>query len=91
MVFCIDGILSCKNNVPMSFSPEPQSGSPHEGQWNQINVSKVWFRMLLSLGDINKIEDPLIHAKTMKSLALVWTQLQEVQEGMDASFIVFII
>lgn len=52
--------------------------APKEGQWNCINVSQVWYRILRSLGDINKIKNPIIHASAMKCLAGVWKHLQEV-------------
>ena len=54
----------------------PREGK--EGQWNCVNVSKVWVRMLRSLGDINNIKDPRIHARAMKCLEEVWVFLQEV-------------
>lgn len=49
-----------------------------EAQWNIVNVSKVWLRMIRSLDDVNNICDPRIHANVMNCLAEVWRMLIEV-------------
>ena len=49
-----------------------------EGRWNVVNAAVVWQRMLCILGDVNSIENPVIHYHVMKGLSEVWKMLLEV-------------
>lgn len=54
-----------------------------EGHWNVVNTAVVWQRMLCALGDINSIENPVIHQLAMRGLWEVWKMLKEVGSWHD--------
>ena len=52
-----------------------------EGRWSAVNAAVVWQRMLCILGDVNSIENPIIHYDVMICLWEVWKMLKAVGVG----------
>lgn len=53
------------------------AGGTREG-WGPVSSVILWRRMLGILGNINKINEPAIHAKVMECLITVWNMLAKV-------------
>ena len=65
-------VLTSTSPVQASISPV---SSPHSVGWTPVVASVIWCRMLRILGDINNIQDPLIHSEAMACLHEIWKAL----------------
>lgn len=53
------------------------AGGYREG-WGPVAAVVLWRRMLGILGNVNKIKDPVIHAKVFECLTSIWNMLAKV-------------
>lgn len=62
-------VVSKEFHLPTHSPPKPQGG------WTAESAAVVWQRVLKVLGDVNKIQDPAIHAEAMGCLDNTWQSL----------------
>ena len=68
-------VLSPTSPVQSSVLSSP---SPQGVGWTPVVAAVIWCRMLRILGDINDIQDPVIHAEAMGCLQDTWKALSNV-------------